>query len=171
MSDSRRTRGSQWAESSDSQTTTQRTLAYNSSLLSLFRMMDDASVKIEKWRTDVGKIHKLESHPHLRIIMGGKAAKRTRPASPTPSVATSTTGTPAPDDARPPAKRGRVTTLEDMRLAFLERYDPNKWTAPEILVAQMNGWRSDVYKHFKTPPTIVEVDGEVRYKFICAKAS
>lgn len=63
----------------------------------------------------------------------GKAVnKRARAASPTPSVATSTTSTPAPDD-RPPAKRGRVTTLEDMRLAFLERYDPNKWTAQEIL--------------------------------------
>ncbi|TDL13119.1 hypothetical protein BD410DRAFT_735688, partial [Rickenella mellea] len=33
----------------------------------------------------------------------------------------------------------------------------------------MEGWRSKVYQHFKSPPTIIEVNGEVRYRFICAK--
>ncbi|TDL15707.1 hypothetical protein BD410DRAFT_732286 [Rickenella mellea] len=33
----------------------------------------------------------------------------------------------------------------------------------------MDTWQSDVYNHFKSPPKIIEVDGEVRYKFICAK--
>ncbi|TDL13205.1 hypothetical protein BD410DRAFT_810758 [Rickenella mellea] len=92
--------------------------------------------------------------------------KRTRAASPAPS---STASTPAPDDARPPAKCGRVTTLEDMRLAFMERFNPDKFSAEEILQAQMANWRSPVYNHFITPPTITEVDGEVRYKFVCAK--
>jgi hypothetical protein len=33
----------------------------------------------------------------------------------------------------------------------------------------MKTWTSDVYKHFKSPPTIAQKNGEVRYVFVCKK--
>ncbi|TDL24114.1 hypothetical protein BD410DRAFT_719575 [Rickenella mellea] len=31
----------------------------------------------------------------------------------------------------------------------------------------MNKWKSEVYEHYIMPPTIVVVDGKIRYKFVC----
>jgi hypothetical protein len=33
----------------------------------------------------------------------------------------------------------------------------------------MKAWTSDVYEHFKSPPTIEQKNGEVRYVFVCKK--
>ena len=39
-----------------------------------------------------------------------------------------------------------------------------------ITAKQINTWRSDVYKHFRSPPEIKIADGKTTYIFICLKS-
>ncbi|KAF8973359.1 hypothetical protein BDZ97DRAFT_1752337 [Flammula alnicola] len=61
-----------------------------------------------------------------------------------------------------------MTTEAQRRAKFEARYKCSTTSPEKVLELQMKSWKSDVYKHFKMPPAIVEDNkGNVQYSYTC----